>query len=240
MITTSSVINLTYKKIDFFESMMRAETPFAFSRYGDGEFQSILGYSGRNCDGVVYSENLQKALTETLIYPHLQENYFYGLLAIALRFFRPHIEKFLTKNNLDIPWTEATFLVAANRQGQLAHFLNVLRKRPLLYVGPKYLREIGHILGLNVRHFIDIPPTNAFESRSEIKNKILVYSDKADFIGFSAGPSAKWLIWALYSELGDTHTLFDFGSIFDGYVGRPSRKYQRRSTWIKISRANMQ
>ena len=233
-------VKLSHRGIGFFEKMMQGNIPFSFPRYGDGEFSSILGYSGQNCDGVRYTSDLQTALVETLIYPHLNDNYYYGLLAIAHRYFRPYIERFTVKNNLDIHWTEATFLVAANRKGKLGSFLNILRNRPLLYVGPKYLREISEMLGLPVEHFIDVPEKHAFEARVNIANKILVYADKADFIGFSAGPVTKWLIWTLYPALGETHTMFDLGSIFDGYVGRPSRKYQKRGTWQDIVRLNLQ
>ena len=235
----SPVISLTHRSIDYFAELIAKKVPFSFPRYGDGEFSSILGYSGQNCDGVQYTSSLQKALAETLTYPHLQDNYYYGLLAIALRFFRPYIERFTVKNNLDIKWTEATFLVAANRQGKLRNFLKVLQQRSILYVGPKYLQGVIDVPGLPVKHFIDVPERNAFEARQDIANKVLVYADKADFVGFSAGPATKWLIWALYPDIGDTHTMFDLGSIFDGYVGRPSRKYQKRNTWKKIVRENL-
>ena len=234
-----SVISLKHGKIEYFTDLIQRNVPFSLPRYGDGEFSSILGYPGKNCDGVKYSTDLQEALIETLKYPHLQSNYYYGLLAVALKFFRPYIEKFTVVNNLDITWTEATFLVAANRQGKLRNFLKVLQQRPVLYVGPKYLQVVADVARLQIKHFIDVPERNAFEARQDIVNKVLVYADKADFIGFSAGPATKWLIWALYPDIGDTHTLFDLGSIFDGYVGRPSRKYQKRRTWKKIVRENL-
>lgn len=236
----SSIISLAHRGIGHFETMIMQEIPFSFPRYGDGEFSSILGYTGMNCDGVEYTSALRDALIETLTYPHLQSNYYYGMLAIAFRYFRPYIERFIEMHNLDITWTEATFLVAANRHGKLSNFLNILYQRPILYVGPMYLQGLAEVLGLQIPHFITIPPVTAFEVREDIRNKVLVYADKADFVGFSAGPATKWLIWSLYPDLGDTHTLFDFGSIFDAYVGRPSRKYQRRNTWAKIAQANLE
>lgn len=234
----SSILKLAYRGLDFFQGKIARNEPFAFPRYGDGEFASILGFPGKNCDGVRYTTDLQNALSETLRYPHLDDSYYYGLLAIAVRFFKPYIERFVVVNSLDILWTEATFLVAANRHGKLGNFLNVLQTRPILYVGPKPLRGLPEALGLQIAHFIEIPPVTAFEAREEIVNKVLVYADTADFVGFSAGPATKWLIWSLFPDLGETHTLFDFGSIFDGYVGRPSRKYQRRDTWSGFAQAN--
>lgn len=233
-----SILNLAYRGLDFFQGKVERNEPFAFPRYGDGEFASILGFPGKNCDGVRYTTDLQNALSETLRYPHLDDSYYYGLLAIAIRFFKPYIEKFVVMNNLDILWTEATFLVAANRHGKLKDFLHVLQTRPMIYVGPEYLKNFSKKLGLRVVTYVEVPPVTAFEAREDIVNKVLVYADTADFIGFSAGPATKWLIWSLFPDLGETHTLFDFGSIFDGYVGRPSRKYQRRDTWSGIAQAN--
>jgi hypothetical protein len=166
----SSIISLKLGDIKYFEDLINRNVPFAFPRFGDGEWSSILGYTGQNCDGVKYTSELQNALIETLTYPHLQDNYYYGLLAVAIRFFRPHIEKFIAKNNLDITWTEATFLVAANRQGKLRSFLEVLQQRSLLYVGPKYLQGVINVLGLQIEHFIEIPERNAFEVRKDIVN----------------------------------------------------------------------
>lgn len=239
MPTKQSNISLAYRGIEFFQNMLEMNKPFSFPRYGDGEFSSILGYSGANCDGVRYTSELQESLTETLKYPHLQDEYFYGLLAIALRMYRPYIEKFTQIHNLSITWTEATFLVAANRNGKFSGFLDVVRKRPLLYVGPKYLQRLPDVLGFKIDYFVTVPEKAAFESKENIVNKVLVYADKADFIGFSAGPASKWLIWKLFPDIGETHTLFDFGSVFDGYAGRPSRKYQKRETWEEIARKNL-
>lgn len=234
-----TIIKLAHRGIDYFQKMIEQKIPFSLPRYGDGEFSSILGLPGQNCDGIKYTPELRDCLVETLVYPHLQENYYYGLLAIAFKWFRPYIEIFVTKNDLDMVWTEATFLVAANRSGKFASFLQTLRRRPILYVGPTYLQRAAEVLRLRVSHYIHIPEKTAFEDRENIRNKVLVYADKADFVGFSAGPATKWLIWALFPDIGDTHTLFDFGSVFDGYVGRPSRKYQRRATWADIAEANL-
>jgi hypothetical protein len=236
---TGSNIKLAYRGIPYFEDLIEKEVPFSFPRYGDGEFSSILGYSGKNCDGVQYTEKLRNSLIKTLISPHLEDMYFYGMLAVALRFHRPYIEKFISINNLSMTWTEATFLVAANRHGKFSRFLDILRKRPILYVGPKYLRKLPDVLGLKIDYFIEIPEKTAFASREKIRKEVLSRAGKADFIGFSAGPSSKWLIWSLFPDIGDKYTLFDFGSIFDAYVGRPSRKYQKRKTWAKIAEANL-
>ena len=119
---TTYSLDITPKNIEYFQDMLEKKIPFSFVRYGDGEFASILGYPGQNCDGVAYTSALQSALLQTLKYPHIYDNYYYGILAIALRKMKLYIEKFSATQHLDIPWIEATFLVAANRQGKFADF----------------------------------------------------------------------------------------------------------------------
>ncbi len=235
----SPTINLVHYDIQYFENLIEKEIPFALSRYGDGEFSSILGHSGQNCDGVQYTDELRSSLIKTLISPHLQDTYFYGMLAVAFEFYQLDIEEFVFKHKLQIVWSEVDFLVAANRNGEFTEFLDVLRKRSILYVGPKYLHKLSEILGFKIDYFIEVPEKTAFESREIIREEILSQIGKADFIGFSTGPLSKWLIWALFPDIGDKYTLFDFGSIFDGYVGHASRKYQKRETWAEIAQANL-
>lgn len=236
---TSPAINLAYRGIQHFESLIEKEIPFAFPRYGDGEWSSILGHPGENCDGVQYTEKLRNSLMKTLISPCLQDTYFYGMLAVAFQFHQSDIEKFVSKHKLQMTWTDATFLVATNRRGGFAGFLDTLRKRSMLYIGPKYLRKLPEVLGLRINYFIEVPEKTAFESREAIRKEILSQAGKADFIGFSTGPLSKWLIWVLFPDIGDKYTLFDFGSVFDGYVGHASRKYQKRKTWAKMAKANL-
>ena len=236
---TNYSLNVTPRNIEYFQDMLENKISFSLVRYGDGEFASILGYPGQNCDGVKYTSELQSALLQTLRYPHIYNNYYYGILAIALRKMKSHVEKFSAAQHLDIPWIEATFLVAANRQGKFASFLKVLRSRPIIYVGPEYMRGLQGATKIPVKEFITVPDRTAFESRYSIIDKVMSKRNSSDIIGFSAGPVTKWLIWSLYPELGKSHTLFDFGSIFDGYTGHLSRKYHKRSNWWEILKANL-
>lgn len=225
--------------LEYFQAKLLSKEAFSFARYGDGEFSSILGLPGMNCDGVEYTSQLQVALLETLQYPHLNDNYYYGILKIAMKKLGQQIELFCRRNNLEIVWLESTFLVAANRNGKLADFLDVLRTRPIIYVAPRYLREATSRLKLPVRKFVEIPDKTAFEDRYRILERIYKECGQARFIGFSAGPATKWLIWSLFPDLGQTHTLFDFGSLFDGYSDRPSRLYQKRETWTEVMKLNL-
>ena len=221
--------------LDKYIRKIREGDPFTLARYGDGEWSSILGHRGKNCDGVVYSDRLCAALQKTLFD---KKDYDYGMLAIAMRLFRNSIQTFHAKNNLDMTWVEATFLVAANRHGRLAPLIDGLKTRRLLYVGPKHLREIGNILPVDT--FIEVHPTGSFENWENTVREVLYNKNRGDFVGISSGPAAKVMIHALFDHIGDTHSIMDFGSIWDGYVGVPSRKYMRRNTWKDFLKRNLQ
>ncbi len=236
---TSPAINLAHHGIQHFENLIEKEIPFALSRYGDGEFASILGHSGENCDGVQYTKKLHESLMKTLLSPRLQETYFYAMLSVAFEVYQSDIEGFVFEHKLQMIWADVDFLVTANRRGEFAEFLDILRKRSILYVGPEYLQKLPETLGFRIDYFIEVPEGNAFESREIIRDEILSQADKTNFIGFSTGPLSKWLIWVLFPDIGDRCTLFDFGSIFDGYVDHASRRYQKRETWAKIAEANL-
>jgi len=56
------------------------------------------------------------------------------------------------------------------------------------------------------------------------------------FVGFTAGPAAKVMIYELYQVLGDKSFFIDFGSLWDVYSGLKSRKYQKTMTFETIRR----
>lgn len=215
---------------------LERKEPFGLARYGDGEFASILGMKGQNCDGVAYTPELQQALQNTLF--DTQEDMDYGMLAVAMKFFKPYIIEFHLRHELDINWVEATFLVAANRHGKLNPLIRALQDRRILYVGPKHLRGAGQFLP--IKSFIEVHPSNAFANWKRDVERVVDQANEVDLIGISAGPTANVMVHALWKRLGGSHTIVDFGSIWDGYVGRPSRKYMKRSTWNDLARENLQ
>jgi len=59
-------------------------TPFAFVRYGDGEFQSIMGNTtGQNCDGHKYFASLGDDLRQSLVLT--DDNYVRAIGHMALK-----------------------------------------------------------------------------------------------------------------------------------------------------------
>ena len=80
--------------VEHFTRKIEEKERFTFSRYGDGEWFAILGKGGQNCDGVKYTLPLTNALAATIIYPHDDEHYYYGMLKIALKVLWNNIRRF--------------------------------------------------------------------------------------------------------------------------------------------------
>lgn len=211
--------------------------PFTFARYGDGEWACILGMRGENCDGVKYTEQMQDLLRATLFEPR---DYYYGMLKIALQEHSSSIEAYLVVNEIDIPWIEGTGFVKASRHGNLFPVVEALRKRKIIYVGPTYMRAIEGSL-FKFREYIDVDPVNALKYLYIYESQLRDVANKGDLIGISMGPAAKVFIWWLHELYGKTHTIIDFGSLWDGFLlGHESRKYMREGPWntTKIKNLN--
>ena len=86
--------------LDHYVDLMKNNEPFAFARYGDGEWLTILGYIGwRNSNGCTFTQALSDDLKKVLINQH---PYCHAILNIARRKKGKEIQKFLTKSNIDI------------------------------------------------------------------------------------------------------------------------------------------
>jgi len=220
-----------------FVSKINTRTPFTFARYGDGEWACILGIHGQNCDGVEYTEQMRDLLRATLFEPR---NYYYGMLKVALQYYAEPIEAYLVVNGIRIPWIEGTGFVKASRHGKLFPVIEALRNRRIIYVGPTYMRAIESKL-FKFREYIDVDPVNALSYLYLYESQLRDIANKGDLIGISMGPSAKIFIWWLHELYGETHTIIDFGSLWDGFIlGHESRKYMKEGPWntTKIKNLN--
>jgi len=207
---------------------------FALARYGDGEWMCMLGVRGENCDGVQYTRKLRRDLLATLRQPH-RAPYQYGLVRIArTKCGYARIVKFCRRRDIGIIWTEGTTFVDASRSGDLGPLVQALRKRDILYIGPE------HLMGKMPFdcEYMPIPTPDAHEYVDDIVNlaETAYGRSGADLIGVSAGPAAKIVIHRMWRE---GRTIIDFGSLWDGFAGRMSRKYMRDPEWRKLKEVNL-
>jgi hypothetical protein len=94
--------------LEFFLDKIRSREAFAFSRWGDGEWKSVLGQhkpGKHNCDGHRFFPPMGKELGQVL---RSKPEYLLGLQSLALKLLRPEINKFLQQHGLqELTWYDA-------------------------------------------------------------------------------------------------------------------------------------
>jgi hypothetical protein len=216
------ILRLEPHPLSFYVDLLTAGTPFTFVRFGDGEWSAILGRSGANCDGHVYFPDLGRRLSSALAdrYP-----YFYALQYYGLKNDGPAITDYLLKNRIGLPFHNADIFAFENVLGRLNPFIEALRKKQVVVIGPAHLRGVDRILP--VARFFEVPSQNCFLAADEVVTSIAAWSkDKAGIVyAFSASMAAKVMIHDLYPALGKQNWLLDLGSIWDVYMGVKSRSW---------------
>ncbi|MFQ5512797.1 MAG: hypothetical protein ACE5FG_00050 [Myxococcota bacterium] len=225
--------------IELFVEKLRTGEPFAASRFGDGEWNCILGVEGRNCDDHEYFPELRTELSQVL---EGRPPYLLGLQPGALR--EPGaraIQRFLSSRSLDLEWFDSDVFQRAHWEGRFNPFVNALRERRPLFVGPRHIRApLSEIFPRG--GFVEIPALNCFLARGRIETEIQEELHRAgyDVILFSAGMTTNLLIDRLHVEVGERVTLIDLGSIWDVYAGRISRRHFHDDwcDWKEVMRIN--
>lgn len=204
-------------------------TPLSQANYGDGEWLSITGRGrGAQCDGQSYTPEAAKLLLLTLTQPR---PYWYGGReteehhVAGIRFCKEKGHRIG-----GVRWIDRDILHRAEKAGEAGPWLAALRRRRVMIVGPAHLRGFDLVPAVG---FVEVPSRDAFNAIDRLEREIRAEAVRCrpEMILFSAAFAAKVLIWRLWPTLGQTTSLFDVGSGFDGFCGSLSRGYHRRPTW---------
>jgi len=216
--------------LEEFTRRIQKKEPFTFSRWGDGEWRSVMGKkNGANCDGHPFFPEMCRELQQVLL---SKPPYLMGMQQLAMREFGDWIRNWLEQANLgDIPWVESDVFHKAAHKGYLDPFVEVLRKRRTVIVGPEHLMRAQPLL--NFDKYVSVPTTNAYlEKQRIVKDALACVDDKSPYTIFSISASmpAEIIVDELWKEIGERHAIVDFGSLWDQYVGVKSRSYMRAGT----------
>ena len=224
---------LTYKILI---KKLDAKEPFTFSRFGDGEFNTIFnkkdtrGNMGKNCDGHLYYPELGIELLDIL---KSQPKYFMGLQPLAMRIEGEEIQKLFQENNINIEWSDTDILHNASICGDLGLFIKALKNNECnILAAPEFLSECSKLFPIHER--IIVPDTNAWLEIKQITYDIikainLNHKKKKNIIVLiMAGMTANVILDTLYIPYGERITIIDTGSVFDPYCGRNSRSYHKK------------
>lgn len=199
-------------KLTEINSKIETRTPFAFSRWGDGEWFNINKVKGQNCDGNIYYEDLGDELKKIVSTP---QNYHLGS--------QPGIPYSVKESQkYDQKWCNADVFHEASIKGELDSFIQTLRKTPVVYVGNPDLQPLSFI-----NTFIPIPYQNVWLDKDSVLESVRnTFSTTPKVYLFSAGMAANVFIDILWKE-NNTNIYIDVGSVFDPYVGKKTRSYHK-------------
>jgi len=196
-----------------------------FTRWGDGEWEVVLGAkteADSNVDGHQYFKSLTLALRDVLIQnPH----YYFGMQNLAYyKVMGRRIDRFLKQHQICRSWLNADAFHYASEFQQFPRFVNHIKGKTTLLVGPIHLRS----LKLFPFEHLEIPSVNCWLQKDQILTEIenRCKTKEYDLIIFCAGMAANWFVDILSKNI--PASLLDLGSVFDPYTGKMSRGYHTR------------
>lgn len=192
---------------------IKNKTPFAFSRWGDGEFLNVNGANGQNCDGNIYYEDLGQELKSIL---STKQDYYIGVQTLM----DWSIEE---SKKYDQDWCDSDVFHKASMEGNIDELSDVLMDTHVVYIGNETHSKLPFI-----NEFITIPYSNVWLRRDQLMSVINdTFGDIHKVYLFSAGMATNVFIDRLW-DVDNTNIYIDAGSAFDPYVGRKTRGYHSK------------
>jgi hypothetical protein len=202
-----------------FVTWLQEDTGFCFARYGDGTFLGMQGIEGKNCDGALVRFDQTSALEASI----RDTTITHGIGDLAISVGKAH--KWLAKKEINIDWYDCNVMHTASITGKLYPFIQFLRTRRIILLGPKHL---GQLRKLSLQAFIPVHPTEAFYEVPRLYKTACrtIQQTKANTVLISAGTAAPVLVSRLHLAFPSIN-IIDTGSLWDPYVGKLSRKVFR-------------
>jgi hypothetical protein len=211
---------------DWLNDIVDPLKPFTFSRWGDGEWRSLLNLrtASQNCDGHRFYPQMGLELRDVL---SSKPTYRLGMQGLAVKLFGLRINKFLTQHLAhDLAWYDADVFHRAAINKRLHEVITAVSTRKVLLVGPAHLKKVP----LEVWKFVEVPCRNAYLSLDSVFDAVVQSIEGQTeplLASVSMGMSAEILLHRLHKSYGSVHTMIDFGSLWDPLVGIKSRAYMR-------------
>lgn len=215
--------------LEFYTDRIRKKLPFAFARYGNGEWGGIFRTAERTGTGSqdLTIPSLRSLLRESITWNYGESRYFLALQSLPYLKrcgLLERIEKWTEVHTPGCEWHNGEVFHRASKNGILAPFVKELRNHRVVVVGPPHLRKLPFY-----DHFIEVPRIDGF-SAYEQTLKAVKNNCKDVVILFSAGPMAKCLIHQTWEIANRYSYLIDTGSLWDPYCGVRQRSYHRLVT----------
>jgi len=215
------------KHFDLICDDLRDGKPFTYSRFGDGEFNAILGKDGANCDGHKYFPDMGAELGNVL---RSRPPYRVGIHHGAKEPLATETLDWLTGNRcLGIPFIWSGIFHDGLKKGWMPDFFDAIRGRKVCIIGPEHLRPIHDYI--EYERFIEIPTQNCWYITKEVMQHLgrYIIPNSEQVILFCASMAANAWIHRVWEIEGDGVTLIDLGSGIDPYVGVKQRSYHHKA-----------
>jgi len=193
---------------------IKNDIPFKYARYGDGEWNCILGKPGANCDGHQYFPDLGQRLKSIL---ESRPDYFLGLQTIAIEQNKndPEFKRLVDMND----WVDNEILHRASINDYISLFFEAIEMEDVIIIGPQHMSKLD-------KSIIEIPSKNCWLEYEYVKDSLttaLLWRPHTIVL-----LSASMMSEVLIDDFKDTdHTFIDCGSVFDPYCGISSRTYHK-------------
>tara|TARA_Y100000310_G_scaffold285031_1_gene308199 strand:+ start:605 stop:1390 length:786 start_codon:yes stop_codon:yes gene_type:complete len=239
---------------------LRDETPFAFSRWGDGEW-ATLTHDHTPIDKnneVEMASTLSKYISDVSVpvdtfvgdgKANIDGNIFYKELGNRLKdivsvkqdYYMGYMNSPFTTMwgepiydvmNREYPqkWVNSDILHGFSVREGLSYLCELFETIYVVYVGNESLRSLPFI-----NKFVEIPYNNVWIDYENVLDKIksLIAGGQHKTFLFSAGMATNVFIDDLW-KYSKNNTYMDVGSVFDPYVGRKSRGYHNTLTNVEV------
>lgn len=196
--------------------MLKSGKNFKFARYGDGEIACMMGKVGRNTDKHEYFPDLGEKLVESAI----NADYMVGIQPMAVKMHHEYIDKIFEQyEDAGHELFNADVLHSASIDGKLHEFMQSLKCRHVIYVGPLHLAEISE----DNLHIVTVPK-DCWLQYEQICEDLEFYLDGV--VNAVVLLSCSMMAEVIIDRFKDyPHTFIDTGSVFDPYCNVFSRKY---------------
>ena len=227
--------------LQFYVNKLVAGEPFAFVRYGDGEWKVITGHMDEAvlC-GRTHHMNLpglQNATAVTLTeHPRREENFY---LATRCAYkgkpgapeYYAWLQWMWAHRVDDLEFHDCNVFAEASAEGRLWPFVEAIRNLDALrvVVGPRWLKDLDRVFPVDV--FIEIREVDCWHDANRIMSRCVEVEPPAFYsisAGVAANPLCHWLYH--YKWYGRQSWILDVGSLWDPFCGVQSRSYHKRLT----------
>jgi len=190
------------------------QKPISFSKYGDGEYNCMIGIKGHNCDRDTYTSKLRQGLLESFQYMVSIEHSYQGVWHTTE--VKEKFQKLVP--NCEIKWAKYHTLILdrQNDESKVKIYKTIKESKiKKIYVCNELMIKAKELL--NIDYMIHVPFQNWFDNDFEsvmMKIKSSINNDEPHIVLTSCGMSAKVLIYEL-TKIYKNGIYLDIGSGID-------------------------